>query len=153
MLWMSITLWTIASRNCPPAALGCCDLVHVAIPASGVQESSRAFSLLVSAPFLSHAHTLPYLTLLVLREADVEARGMYVGLVRVSNLGPDDPLLDLSRLTLQYYFNGAEGVPDTTDPLSQYDMECLDTTIGEIHHFLLCLCSPPYPPLRTLVSI
>lgn len=49
---------------------------------------------------------------------------------RISNMGATYPLLPVSRVTLQYYFEGVEGQADTTDPLSQYDMDCLDATIG-----------------------
>lgn len=45
-------------------------------------------------------------------------------------MGATYPILPVSRVTLQYYFNGVQGQLDTTDPLSQYDMDCLDATIG-----------------------
>ncbi|EIE21885.1 hypothetical protein COCSUDRAFT_56332 [Coccomyxa subellipsoidea C-169] len=48
-------------------------------------------------------------------------------LVRVANLGQDGSI-DAGRIKLQYWFNGPSDIPDAADPLSQFTMNCLDTT-------------------------
>ena len=51
-------------------------------------------------------------------------------LVRVSNVGGAD-LVDLERVTLQYFFNGPQDLPESSDPISLFYLECLDTTTGK----------------------
>lgn len=46
-------------------------------------------------------------------------------------------MIDLDRINLQYWFNGPENTPDTTDALSLFTMDCLDTTLGELWFLVL----------------
>jgi hypothetical protein len=66
-------------------------------------------------------------------QADGQLEMLCLGLwntFRISNMGASIPSLEASHISVQYYFNGVAGLPDTNDPLSQYDMDCLDSTIG-----------------------
>ncbi len=55
---------------------------------------------------------------------------------RVANLGQDGSI-DAGRINLQYWFNGPSDIPDAADPLSQFTMNCLDTTTSECCNQLL----------------
>ncbi len=40
--------------------------------------------------------------------------------------------MDLGAVSLQYWFNGPPNTPEAAEPLSQFDMVCLDATTGDI---------------------
>jgi hypothetical protein len=49
----------------------------------------------------------------------------------VANLGQAGQV-DLGAVSLQYWFNGPPNTPEAAEPLSQFDMVCLDATTGDI---------------------
>lgn len=46
-------------------------------------------------------------------------------------MGENTTPIPLQRINLQYWFNGPENTPDTSDALSLFTMDCLDTTLGD----------------------
>lgn len=44
-------------------------------------------------------------------------------------------MLALERINLQYWFNGPQNTPDTSDALSLFTMDCLDTSLGALSCF------------------
>ena len=49
----------------------------------------------------------------------------------MANLGQAGSV-DLDAVNLQYWFNGPPNTPRAAEPLSQFDMVCLDATTGDI---------------------
>ena len=54
---------------------------------------------------------------------------------RVSNAHNGSETLALERINLQYWFNGPQNTPDTSDALSLFTMACLDTSLGALSCF------------------